>query len=533
MLGTVGDGLVLLGPEVAAEIELGDHASRAELVGAHLAGETASSPRSADDPLASEVEALTDQLAELGALRPSRPGRTGTPLSTALRHGEVPAGAIFTAEELLVLAPSLSPAERRRALDLFVAGLSPHGRLAAYVQLAQGRGAVWGDLPDPDELDRGLQRAERLGADIGVVELSSHGQAWSVRREELEAIGAARPHRLGPIVRLGPFIRLLDHAAEPVLCVAELAHPDLGTAVPPPVSRLAQGVGAPEHAQLVALAEGAERTALLTPGTVETVRARRTELRGAIAPSTLFAGASATGPDADDGARLWIRATAHDGADRWVPAETVLLTSTDPHRLPWTSSGAAAHRDAAQARSRAFCELVERDAFVWTWMQRVSRERVRPASVPGAATRWRETLAHRGWTTTWVNLTLDSFPVILCALTHPDRGLTVATACHPEPAVALEHATREAAVTALLVPNGGAGPPAPERVHSPHDHLMLHRDPARRPDHSFLFEGAQEIDLTELAPRYGEDLESALAELGHLPLHVDLSRRRWAPFHVV
>lgn len=85
---------------------------------------------------------------------------------------------------------------------------------------------------------------------------------------------------------------------------------------------------------------------------------------------------------------------------------------------------------------------------------------------------------------------------------------------------------------ALRLPTDGV-PPRPEAVRTPRDHLLLHRDPARRPDHEFLYASGEQIALGEIATGVGRDLDARLADLGHPPLTADLTVPVCRPFRVV
>ena len=167
------------------------------------------------------------------------------------------------------------------------------------------------------------------------------------------------------------------------------------------------------------------------------------------------------------------------------------------------------------------------------WLRRTSRERVAAAGAPEVARDMARVLGSRGWATAWVNLTLDTLPVILCCLSHPTAGLTLGAGCDAWPAEALRRATAEALVVALHFRDDARERPLPETVRTPRDHLLLHRDPARRTDHEFLYSSPDEIDLSDIPDRQGEDLEALLDHLGHAPLVADLTLPGVRPYHVV
>jgi thiazole/oxazole-forming peptide maturase SagD family component len=529
MVGAVEAGIVIVGPALEVDVAVADGpaAMRVLTDGQADAG--------------ADGRQLLDLLTELDALAtgptPTPPGCALAAAIAAARRGRPPAGVIWTAEEALVLPPGLSVALRAHALQAFLAGLVPDPRLEAYAALVQGRGNVVGDVPDPALLDQRLTDADAVAdvdGPIVALELHGAGRVWRTAPAALDQLGAGAPHRLGPVLRTSPPEPVVDALPDLLLCVGEIAVADLA-APSSRAHRTVQGVGDATHAQLIACAEGAERFAATETRGAGLVRARARDLDGAVAPSTLFAGEI---PAADAGEpRLWAPVSTRDGRRRWVPAEAVRLALPAPAAggtlLPWTSSGLAAGRDVADARRRALRELVERDAFMVTWLRRATRERISPRGVPAAATEMARVLRDHGWQATWVNLTLDSHPVILCCLTHDDEGLTVGAACDHDAGAALCRATTEALVLALRFRAPQGPRPEPRAVRSPRDHLLLHRDPARHADHGFLYASTDELELGDVPRPESDDLEAQLETLGYSPLTADLTTERCAPYAVV
>jgi ribosomal protein S12 methylthiotransferase accessory factor len=537
MVAAVPHGVVVVGPRVEVEVALAGGVEAAEAVVAAVARDV--EPSRDDEAHATLCTLLRDHgaLTEVAA-GPPPPGHSLAAAVSAALRGEPPEGVIWTGEEALFLPAGLSVRARTRALRAFVGGLTPDGRLEAYALLARGRGAVHGDVPElRAEVDTRIEQARAPGGAIAVIDLTPHGQTWQVAADDLDRIGAGEAHRLGPILRTSATEPVDAELPELQWCVAEIAVANLAA----PTSgrdRSVQGVGDRARARLVAHAEGAERFAAAEVSSAVLVRARFDDLDGAVDPVSLYArdvvttcSAAATEP------RLWAPVTARDGTRRWVPAETVYVSVRDPAPataiIPWTSSGLAAGLDLASARRRGFQELVERDAFMMAWLRRVGRERVAPGGAPDGARRMAAVLATRSWATTWVNLTLDTLPVILCCLTHPQAGLTVGAACDARPAEALHRATVEALVLALRLHVDGGERRAPHEVRTPRDHLLLHRDPGRRADHEFLYTSPDEIELCEIPDRRGEDLEGLLDGLGFAPLVADLSLPAVRPYRVV
>lgn len=536
MVAGSGAKVSAVGPRVELDVDLtGDSPSGADIA----SGLARAVPGSAPPADAPEVlRHLVAQLEELGAFGPATVSPTGTTLAEAIDgalRGVPPSGSVWTAEELLWLPEGLSVTERTQAIRAFVGGIGPDARLLAYAQLADGHGRVFGDVPDPEQAQRAAAAVPGDPRTVAVIELAQGGRRWDVADGGVDRIGAASPHRLGPVRALLAPEAVVAELPDLAIALAEVSVANLG--VPTSAAdRRTQGVGTAEHASLVARAETVERYASSDPAGATIVEARHHELTDAIAPGRLHSRDPAEDAEAASRSRLWTPAVARDGTQRWVPAETVFLTVRDPApggaALPWTSSGTAAHATVEAARERAFGELVERDAFVWTWLQRVSRERIRPEGASPVSAERARVLATYGWATTWVNLTLDSYPVVLCALSHGQRGLTIGAACDPEPGSALDRATVEALCLALRF-SAEQPPPRPEDVRGPSDHVRLHRDPARAADHGFLFAGDDEIDLREIPSGHGFDLEQRLDDLGYPPLTVDLTTPPCAPFRVV
>jgi ribosomal protein S12 methylthiotransferase accessory factor len=399
---------------------------------------------------------------------------------------------------------------------------------------------VRGDVPDSARL---FARLAEVGADpdlIVVIELAESGSVSSVRPDALDRIGAHHAHRLGPIRSCGELTRLPLEGPAIHLCQAEWSVGNLRFPTPRH-ERLAQGSGSVKLAQSVARAEAIERYAAYDLSFARLVPARERDLLHAIDRRALYVGndrqqAALSADVAEPGERsLWCAAAAGDGSQAWVPADAVYLTLPPPRGEPTvapTSSGVAAHSDLRKATERALCELVERDAFMWTWVQRVSRERVAPETVPADVASWAASPVLAARVVSWVNLSLETFPVILCAV-HGESGLVLGAACHESPAAALRRATVEAITLALLFKPDPTERIDPRAVRAPRDHLLLHRDPSSVAEHEFLYSSDVEIPLAEVQHGGGRSLQDRLTDIGVESLIVDLTSPQCAPFVVV
>jgi thiazole/oxazole-forming peptide maturase SagD family component len=467
----------------------------------------------------------------------------GLPLADAiLRVAErEPVELTWTATEALVLPAEIAALPARRAVRGFVAGLAPHGRLEAYAEVARlRRRSVAGDRPDADALREAVARA-RAG-DPGAAHVAEIGSARvsSSTVDELGALGMERPHRLGPLQRV------LELPAAPPLhgrrhsFVAEYAVPNLRYPLRREV-RVGRGTTATAaEAELVARAEAAERYSAGDVDARALRRAARLELEDAVAPEHLhrlnprqYEAHEDLVPATDGDRLLWTRGRTPGGRERWVPADAVYLVHADPERLPAmssSSSGLAAGAGIDDAADRALRELVERDAFLWTWVHRLARERIDPASLPAESRDLVAEIEQLGFGVKVVNLTLETQPVVL-AVAHREDRLHVACSCREDAGLAAAKALNEIALVLSLHATRAAPDLRPEDVRTPEDHMWLHQRAEFAAQAAFLLGSDEVIDLDEVVFAPGRPAE-ALEQIGE-PVLVDLTSPRTAPFHVV
>lgn len=424
-------------------------------------------------------------------------------------------------------------------MRLFVGGMESHARMVAHCRVAtRGAGEVPGETPDPGRAAAAAGVAATL--DPGQVHVVALGDL-SVESAPPEGPGAAAAHRLGPAVWVAPAALREEHAPDLQVRIARLAHPNLRH--PGGGHGLAVGVARDARlAELAARAEAAERFAAGDQSRKPLVRASARALGGAFDPELLlahnrrqYAGARA-GERFDPSAEYnWmpVRSAVSGEPRGHVPAGLVFTPFADPASPPLPRvgfSGVAAHSSREEAVERAVCELIERDAFMWTWIQRVARERVDARTLPDELRDDLSAMARAGWRSEFVNLTLDTLPVILCAIAR-GRRFELGAACHPDPAHAAAKALSEASVT-----QWGAEPvldpaPAAEEVRSAADHVRYHQSPEHLEEHAFLTSSPDTIDLRELTPPDEPAVEAAAAVAE--PVVAELTSPATRPFHVV
>jgi ribosomal protein S12 methylthiotransferase accessory factor len=494
------------------------------------------------------AEGFLAQLEQRGLLQAERPPPppVGMPLADAVlaleRHRTAPDRVFWTADEALIMPPDVAGEIAARAVRAFLCGVEPHARLLAYARATRESGKMtWGDVPERTRLERALEVADQGDPDLlHVVDLAA-GSSESLPVNALDRVGARRPHRLGPIRRIESVaVGVRDLAAS----VARFAAPDARYVLD---TDDRYGFGMAEsraEASTISRAEAIERYAAGHLAGARLVRASPEELPGAVPGSALFrlnrrqlAAGAREGHDPTTPC-LWTPARALDSrASRWVPAEAVFYPFFDerwpgPRALRATSSGVAAHFDLAQARTHAFCELVERDAFMWTWVQRVSRERVKRTGLPAGVSRRIEAVERDGLRVELVNLSLDTAPVVMCAA-WGEATLHLGAACHRDPLVALEKAVWEAAasVASERALRGPDAPRRPREVRRISDHFHLHQDADLIAEDAFLFASPDTVEVREI-PSPAEPIESLVEAVGP-PLVVELSSSASSPFSVV
>jgi ribosomal protein S12 methylthiotransferase accessory factor len=549
LIAAVDDGLVACGPE--ANIEVGIDAPRSARLGL-LSALTGSevTPTAIAEEADTEIEdavALIERLLDHEILVQSPAGiepPEGESLVEAVlaaAQDKPVASRVWTAEELLVLPEDADATLARRAVRAFVAGMLDQTRLRAYAYVANWLEATaWGDRPPPEQAAAALDLAAGLDPNaVHVIQLHQ-GKVDTIAADRAGVVGAGESHRLGTVVL--EIVSQLDYG--PRVCSARFAIPNLRNPGGEE-GRVSRGVAEEESlARLIARAEAAERYAAGDAGAHDLVRARERDLEGAVSTDQTYLrnrrqlaepGATAE-PDPDDPI-LWVRASTASGETRWLPAELVFFPFDDPDvlrpMLPHVnSSGVAAHSTREAAIARALAELAERDAFMWTWVQRLSRERIDERTLPEDTRSLAAAVRGLGFEVHLVNITLDVLPVILCVALS-DGWIVPGAAAGRDPTAAATKALTEAAViTSISTEAQPQGPPiAAEEVATPAEHMRFHHDAGLAEEDAFLFSNDERIALDEIGASGAAEVDAARA-VGE-PLFVELTTPATQPFSVV
>jgi ribosomal protein S12 methylthiotransferase accessory factor len=216
---------------------------------------------------------------------------------------------------------------------------------------------------------------------------------------------------------------------------------------------------------------------------------------------------------------------------------------------PTTSNGLAGGEDLPSAVLAGIYELVERDAFLVTWLNRLPAARIDFPDGVGIASEVCRHYRRFGIETMAFDLTTDlGIPVVMAVAIDGSGALPAATVglgCNLHPPTALDRAVMEVAqVRVGSVPryrqdNPPARPQRYEDVRTLEDHAGLAASPAHRGEFDFLVEGAFSRKLSDL-PDQGRgsvaaDLESCqdrLEAAGCTVAFVDLTQPDLEPVGV-
>ena len=223
------------------------------------------------------------------------------------------------------------------------------------------------------------------------------------------------------------------------------------------------------------------------------------------------------------------------GAPVAVPAGlTWLSAGVAPHFAPTTSNGLAAGPDRAAAVLGGLCEVMERDAFLTTWMNRLPAVEIDLSPAGGAVA-----AIARHYARTGVNLRAFLLPSDLPAATvmalalddDPGRpAQVVGLGCHPDTTMALTRAVLELCQTRPGEMARFRDRPSAGRLRSYgdvrtlEDHSGFAALPERREEFAFLWSSGRRVQAEDLPDRStgdpAADLDRCVAALAGAGLRV-------------
>jgi ribosomal protein S12 methylthiotransferase accessory factor len=224
----------------------------------------------------------------------------------------------------------------------------------------------------------------------------------------------------------------------------------------------------------------------------------------------------------------WIPAVdLSNGAPVWVPTSLIFLdyagNSADVFFCPPTSNGLGAGASLELAALSGLYELIERDSFLVTWMNRLpAYEALAPASAP-IETNFIRHYARFGIETRVFRLETDLPAHVMMAILLDRSGegpaAVVGLGCHPDPFVAFRKAIFEAAQTRPSYAQRfkdratWEGLREYRDVRTLADHSAFFASTDRLAEFDFLFDHGNKLDLADLSNFAASDAERELARI--------------------
>jgi ribosomal protein S12 methylthiotransferase accessory factor len=230
-----------------------------------------------------------------------------------------------------------------------------------------------------------------------------------------------------------------------------------------------------------------------------------------------------------------------DGGRRYVPACLVYLgypEAADDYFSHPVSTGTACHRDELAATLAGLYEVIERDAFMITWLRRLQRTRIEPATTPVLKALLESTLAGTACRYHCFDISTDiAIPTVLCVLeARSTRGPLIAvgaaTRCQEHDAVAkaMLEASSVLAQARELLASRPDWRPAPDYVNviDFNDHVRLFCEPAMVEHARFLLDAPAGRSVAPCTPPQTSADElaacaAAVAAAGLEPIACDLT----------
>lgn len=334
--------------------------------------------------------------------------------------------------------------------------------------------------------------------------------------------------RCGLVTSMTPQPRRQEEPTPPFLWNATLTHYNFLN--PSLAMRLTGGKGLTEaQAQLAALGEAIERYSAFHWDTARVRVGPAAETAITPPECVLYSEAQyASGipfrPWSPEQNLSWITGTElPSGRPVELPAPLVYLINTsrpEDQLAATTSNGLAAGRDLTHAILGGLHEVIERDAFMITWLNRLPATEIRTPKKGCHAAQTIRHYARFGVTIRLLSLATDQAATVVMAVAQdpaPDGAFhLVGLGCDTDPAAAVDKSVfelcqqRAGMVIRMQDPDFRTRLDRHQAVRSLDDHLLYHAIPEHAHEFDFLFEGGGSYELGDLpAP----DPDSRKAEL--------------------
>jgi len=193
------------------------------------------------------------------------------------------------------------------------------------------------------------------------------------------------------------------------------------------------------------------------------------------------------------------------GKTAYVLADCVYFpyTPRTPRYTMANSSGTSARFDRDEAVQHATLELVERDAFMIVWLNRLQMPSVFVKSLPGFVQKRIKVLERAGFRVIIKNFTLDLAPVIFVFTQSEKLTTTICAACSSfDTLLAIDHAMEEAEAAAYCrLRNQKAESIIPRNVHRTYHHGDLYGQRHYFQRANFLVEDGALMKFSDIAKK--------------------------------
>jgi hypothetical protein len=336
-------------------------------------------------------------------------------------------GSVLAGRSALTFAPGVAPEMRQHVLRMWVSRLRPATALRAYAALAARRAAAVVPLLT-------IAQLPPAGTNAAV--------AWEFRDGSWAEAGGLRDGRWWGVLDTCEVVETRTvrlpsrtiYVAHGIAAVPNLAAPRLGDDADPADICL----GVDDDAEIAfakCRSEGRERFALGDVRADQLVHSSAVGLdMPFIAPNDVFAYNEAQHerhglvPFSPEQAEYWACGERIDGTPVAIPAALVFSPFPRPAWLApgaQSSNGAAAGRSIEDARRRAWCELVERDAFIRAWRGGGVPERIEATGPASELAAW---LHDEGVDVILLDLPSPTGIACVCAVGMAPEGIHVGAA---------------------------------------------------------------------------------------------------------
>jgi ribosomal protein S12 methylthiotransferase accessory factor len=234
----------------------------------------------------------------------------------------------------------------------------------------------------------------------------------------------------------------------------------------------------------------------------------------------------------------WIKGQdVYSGKTVLIAADFVHYPSTRPNPIVLeTSNGASAHTDIVQAILNGLYELIERDAFLTMWLNKIPMPILDIKTLPSDFNKSIRSIDEYGMTVKLVDLTNDSLvPTVMavCYNNNPNKypAVEVGTATHVEPEMAVRKALFEME-TGLIhnLEEDKREILEEDQITAIYEHAIYYLNPEKRKYWEFMISSKQTSKLSRFGESVVEDQNAILMEivkhfhtLGRRIVYVDIT----------